>query len=273
LQLIDTDGKEKMFLKDENVVGVVPLPGGEALAATAETIYFMLPDGDKQSLMHTSVNDPILQLEGSAELVWALTQRAILRIGPRELRKTNPHPPRVLMSQEEVEAAVVRQFRIDRKPKDFRMNDRWFAKLLPVVTVRLKGVTGHEFSTTYDARYPGNYRYASASATSGCCGTAYQEDPAAVLVLAHWDLGTLLFGQTSNPNSILETPLRDLRDRVMKEVRARYVEGARLARLLERRPVDPQVDLMWNQRLEEYAGYLEFMAGKKVIMLGTEEEQ
>ena len=60
-----------------------------------------------------------------------------------------------------------------------------------------------------------------------------------------------------------------VREQVLPEVRWRYREAARLARLLARPPDDPEVAFVWQMRLEEHAAFLEAMSGRPVVAYGS----
>ena len=264
----------KQLIKDEAVVGVVPVGKGTALAATEHQLYLCDADG-KRALMNTTSADPFVKLGGSAELAWAVTKYGIFRVGVKEPRakRRAKKGPQLLLSLEEVQNAVLRHMGIG-DPTKSRLSDRWFANLVPSIIVEVKQQIGNESSIQYDATFPIGYRAAKATSETSCCGAYGTSEPQA-LVMLRWDLAKIIagpYGNVTMPYGLVESGLRDFRVKVLDNVRWRYRELRNLCSQLRFPPSDPKVRLMWRLRLEEYAQYLEALAGKKVVAFENMEE-
>jgi hypothetical protein len=208
-------------------------------------------------LGRTAGDDPFLALRGGPGLAFALTATGVYRLtdAPSPARHAIARRrPRLVASAFEVEHAVNERFGLG-DPPDNRLNDRWYAKLLPRVVANVSGGDVASDGLTYDGTFPIRYREARATSDASFEGS----------VFAIWDLSEILFGQTVNPNLIIESGLRDARDRILREVRSRYRDAAFLVRRLERPPVDPRVAVRLRLRLEEQAAYLEAMSGREVV--------
>ncbi|HJZ89016.1 MAG TPA: hypothetical protein VKN99_27785 [Polyangia bacterium] len=270
------EGEDRRLFKDQSVVGVVPVGEGVALVATETALMLLEPDGGMGTLMRTTLTDPFQALVGTSDLAWALTRFGIFRIGATEDRAPAraPHPPKIKLSLEELQHAVISHMHIG-DPQDTRLAPRWYADLLPTLTVRVKGVVEHGYNLTYDYTLPLPFRYAGGWESTSCCGGVPGEPPVAVVVLLSWDLSRVVFGQASNvsmPYTMIEQNLRPIKETVLGEVRWRYRECAHLAMLLEHPPENPTVELFWRLRLEEHASYLEALSGRDVVAFGETEK-
>jgi hypothetical protein len=258
--------------KDEPVVGVVPLGEGEALVATDRALY-VSGAKDKRALMTTTSTDPFLRLSGTPKLAWALTRYGIFRIGAKEPRsQSSARPAKVNLSLDATQWAVVEHLAIGT-PKDTRLADRWYAHLLPTVSVEVQGANESSNTISFDGTFPISYRSAQGSNTSYCCGAFGTGNPTA-LVWAKWDLAKIFFGPYGNvsmPTGLVEVGLRGFRTKIMEEVRWRYREARELVLQLKRPPDDAKTELFWRLRLKEHAAYLQAMSGREVFTLNEEE--
>jgi hypothetical protein len=272
-------GRRARVLPDDEVVGVVPLGGGACLAASAGALYLRTAAGEVRPLMRTggaTGPDPILRLEGTATTAWVLTRHGLFAVG-REAPAIGPPaaaPPRLQMSAAGVERAVLARLGI-ADPADTRLGKPWWANLAPRITVSARDAVSHELAATFDALVPLPVRLRTAVSDRSCCGFASglapNESPPEFLVMATWDLGGLIAGfrAPTYPYGIIEMNLRAVREQVLPEVRWRYREAAQLAALLARPPVDPEVEFLWETRLEEQAAYLESLSGRPVVAFGA----
>ena len=273
LQLHGGEGA-KDLMKDEAVLGVVPVGKGAVLIATEHTLYLM--DGDKKrALMNTTAADPFLRLSGSSELAWALTKYGVFRVGIKEPRKKQRARtgPRMLMTIDEVQRATLHHLGIG-DPTKSRLSDRWYAALAPMVIVEVKQAINAQKSVTFDGTFPISFRTASATNDTSCCGAFGTSEPQA-LVMAKWDLAKIIagpYGNVSMPFGLVENGLRDTRTNILSEVQWRYREIRNLCAQLRFPPTDPKVHLMWQMRLEEYAQYIEALSGKQVVALENMED-
>jgi photosystem II stability/assembly factor-like uncharacterized protein len=273
LQLHGADGA-KDLVKEEAVLGVVPLGEGKALFATEHSLYLI--DGEnKRALMNTTASDPFLKLVGTNELAWALTKYGVFRIGvkePRSKRRAR-HGPQMLMTLEEVQRATLRHMGIG-DPTKSRLNDRWYAALMPMVIVEVKQALNLNASLTQDGTFPIRYRTAQAQSESLCCGAFNTTEPQA-LVMAKWDLAKIIagpYGNVSMPFGLVENGLRDSRTSILNEVNWRYREIRNLCAQLRYPPSDPKIHMLWRMRLEEYVRYIEALSGKQLVALDNLEE-
>jgi hypothetical protein len=274
LRATDPDAEPKTRLDGQEIVAVLPLEGGRALAATAHLLYELDEEGEVV-LLRTTSGDPIIAIAGTDRMAWVLTRYGVFRTGrtaPR-VAEAVPMPPKMTLSLEKVQNEVVRHLGIG-KPEDTRLANRWYAKLLPTVTVRIKGILSHDNSITHDATFPIGFRYASSTVADQFPGGAFGDTSGAVVVMAHWDLAAIIAGiaNASSPYGWIEQGLRPIKGQVLEQVRWRYRESARLAALLARPPADPLERLNWQLRLEENAAYLQCMSGREVVALKRMEE-
>lgn len=259
------DGSTQTLFKDEPVVGAIPLADG-VLAATSVELIQLAADGRRTLLMRTTEADPFLGLAGTPQLAWALTRYGLFRLGLDEPTRRAPRgtAPRILLSPTELERAVLAHVGLGT-PQDTRLADRWYAKLLPRVSVDVSGTLGAYDHIDRNSSYP--FAYLTASATAEAHAPEW-------LVWAHWDLSKLVFGQAgnvTNPLFFIESNLRGTRDQILAESRWRYRECRQLALLLANPPQDPQTALLWRSRLEEHAAYLAALAGRDVVAIAETE--
>ncbi|HEY5920249.1 MAG TPA: hypothetical protein VIV11_01205 [Kofleriaceae bacterium] len=258
LHVIEASGERKL-LAGKSVVGVVPWQDGTTLVATDTALFVLGRDGGRIDLLHATEQDPFLRLVGRPPLAYALTASGVFRVGEREQRVRAQTPPRLKLSLVSLERIVMRNTIED--PEDTRMQDRWYARLLPRVIVEVRGYVDRSDRIMFDGTFPVRYRFAEATAD------ARTER----MVWAMWDLSKVVFGSgnVTNPNLLIESQLRTTRERIAKEVRTRYREAAALTNQLARPPADPLTAILWRMRLEELSAYLEALAGREVVDLGT----
>ena len=284
IQVATSEGIQSLIV-EKDLIGAIPWRDSTYLAATADELLHVAADGKYEALIRTTPSDPYLRLVGDGKTAWLLSSHTVLRIGDTVPRggKLVGDKPRMLLSSIAMEDAVIDYTGIGQ-PEDTQLHNRWYAKLLPRVTATFTGTIGcnnERFGYgcgDYPIRagfYPGSYS----------CGQNYTVRDDTVLpfepwqtgattrglfhyeVFASWELRELLTGDdnVSNPNLIIESQIRDKRAMLLEQVRWRYRECAALVRDLQRPPADPLVELNWRMRLEEYASYLEFMSGRKVV--------
>jgi photosystem II stability/assembly factor-like uncharacterized protein len=273
LSLYGGEGTKQM-IKDENVVGVVGVGNGTALAATEQALFIVDADG-KRSVMNTTAADPFVKLAGGAELAWALTKYGIYRVGMKEGRakRRAKKGPTLLMSLDEVQSATLKHLGVG-DPSKSRLHDRWYAALVPMLIVEVKQQIAHNNGITFDATFPISYRYANASNEILCCGGYGTTEPQA-LAMVKWDLAKIIagpYGNVTMPYGLVEAGLRNFRVKVLEEIRWRYRELRNLCSLLRYPPKDPKVRLQWQMRLEEYASYIDALTGKRVVGLENMED-
>jgi hypothetical protein len=274
LTFLAADGATDARLPGEVVLGVVSIGPRRALVATDRTLFRVDPGGERV-LMRTTDADPFLRLGGDARTAWLLSRYAIFRTDQRPARAPDPavEAPALRLGFDEVQNAVVRHMRLGR-PQDTRLADRWYAKLLPKITVRVKGVIGRSGSLVYNALFPIRYYTADATSSWQCCGGNLGEASPAATIVVTWDLAKIFagVGNASYPLSWIEQILRPIKGQILEQVRWRYRESAALVALLQRPPRDPLLQLAWQLRLEEHASYLEALAGRQVVSLKRWEE-
>ncbi|MEO6952580.1 MAG: hypothetical protein ABI321_12255 [Polyangia bacterium] len=268
LSLFGSEGTKEL-IKDENVVGVVSMGAGSVLAATETQLWLIDADG-KRSLMNTTAQDPFVKLAGAPEVSWALTKFGIYRIGVKEPREHQraKKGPRLLMTLDEVQAGALAFLGISN-PTRTRLNDRWYANLLPMLIVEVKQQLSPSNTVTYDGTFPIRYRFAQATNSITCCGGYNTNEPQA-LVMVKWDLAKIIagaYGNVTMPFGMVEQGLRTNRTKVLDEVRWRYREIRQLCAQLRFPPKDPKTRLFWQLRLEEYAHYIDALTGKKVVAI------
>jgi hypothetical protein len=242
----------------ESVIGVVPLGDGGYLAAT------------ETALMRTTASDPFLRLERNATAAWAITRYGVFRVGEELARAPRlSDPPRMENTPDAVERDVLARTGLG-DPTRTRLGKPPAAYLIPKLTVLVRGVSLHDYTTDSDAALPFPVHLTTTSSGSSCCGSPLDERPESVVLLT-WDLAGL-FSPTRTPTypyGIVELNLRAARDQILPEVRWRYREAARLAALLARPPRDAGVFYLWQMRLAEHAAYLEAMSGRPVVNFGS----
>ena len=258
VQVATAEGITPM-LADKDLIGAVPWRGGQILAATADQLFLVAPDGSYASILQTIPSDPYIRLAGNDRTAWLLSRNNILRIGdpvPRGSRFAGP-PPRMLMSFPELERAILSNTGLGG-PTETRVHARWYAKMLPRVTATARGVLFHGDNARRDEIVlPGQIWQTSATAW----------DRFHWEVTAWWDLREFMLGDdnVSNPNLIIESQIRDKRNLVVEQARLHFRECAALVHDLARPPADPELEVAWRLRLEELASYLEWMSGRKVV--------
>ena len=278
IQVATSEGINTL-LADKDLIGAIPWREGSFLAATADTLYLVTPDGHPRQILTTSPGDVYLRLAGDASGAWLLSTYNILHIGDplaRSRSRLNGQPPRMLMSAEEVERAVL-DFTGLGGPNETRLHTRWYAKLLPIVEVEVGGQIGPEPGNLtqpfrwYSPRwFPVGTREIKDEIVLP--GQVWQTNASTYdrnwfEVAAWWDLKEIFGGDShaSNPNLIIESQIRDKREIVIQQIRWHYRECAALVRDLARPPADPELELTWRLRLEEHASYLDWMSNKKVV--------
>jgi hypothetical protein len=245
---------------DKDFIGAVPWRQGTFLGATSEALYLIV-DGKPRELLTTSPGDPYLRLAGDGTTAWLLSSHTLLRIGDRMERagsSLSGTPPRMLLSMEEVEKAVLDHTGLPYSDVGTRLHPRWYAKLLPHVSVSFRStILSSKDERRDDIVLPFQVWQTQATALDHNYFEAF----------ATWDLRDILLGDNnvSNPNLIIESQIRDKRNVVVEQIRWHYREAAGLVADLKRPPADPVLELSWRTRLEEYASYLEFMSGRKVV--------
>ena len=209
--------------------------------------------------MRTTDSDPFLALAGNEQIAWAMTRYGIFRIGVAEPRAEPPsgRAPKLLLSPTQLQGAIISHLGIGT-PEDTRLFDRWYAKLLPRVSVDVSNSLEANDRLSRDGAIPLPYRYASASAASSGPHLS---------IWAHWDLSRIMFGSVTNPLFFMESNLRGIRDQLLADARWRYRECQDLVALLHHPPADPYVAMTWRMRLEEHAAYLAAMAGREIVSL------
>jgi hypothetical protein len=259
IQVATSEGINTL-LPDKDLIGAVPWRDGSFLAATSEALYLVGADGRPREILTTSPGDPYLRLAGDARGAWLLSTHTVLHIGDRVERSRgtlSAAPPRMLLSMDEMERAVLRRTGLGG-PEETRLHQRWFSKLLPQVTASVRGTIFYGSDERRDEIVlPFQVWQTQATAMD----RTYFE------VFANWDLRELAFGDNnvSNPNLIIESQIRDKRNTVIEQIRWHYRECAGLVADLARPPADPELELNWRLRLEEHASYLEWMSGRKVV--------
>jgi len=268
LYVSGADGSVNLTFKERNVVGAIPIGNGNAYVATDSDFYLVAKDGTKLALMHTSPLDPFMRLGGTAGQAWLLSKYSLHRIGKALERRRGSEAerryPKVKVTLKQLERAVDQHLGLI-PPAEAKLSDRWYAKLLPVVSLEVSSELGLERNRVFDYTFPVNYRQQKATATA--------KSPV-WSVWARWDLSAFFFGaysNVSNPFAFLESRIKPIRGEILNELRWRYREAVLLVKLLRNPPVDPVVDLSWRQRLEELTAYLETLAGRDVIQLDETE--
>jgi hypothetical protein len=174
--------------------------------------------------------------------------------------------PKVKLSANQLEKAVDANLGLIA-PAEAKLSDRWYAKIMPVVSFEVSNELESQDLLKFDGTFPVSFRQARASTSSKLPQW---------FLWARWDLSSFLFGEysnVSNPFAFLESRLKPIRGEILNEVRWRYREALHLVKLLQNPPVDPVVDLMWRMRLEEHTTYLETLAGQDVIQLDEDEKE
>jgi len=245
---------------DKDFIGAVPWRQGSFLGATSEALYLIV-DGKPREILTTSPGDPYLRLAGDGNTAWLLSSHTVLRIGERIDRAGSTlsgGKPRMLMSMEELEKAVLDHTGLPYSDVGTRLHPRWYAKLLPHVSVSFRSTI---ISSTDERRDEIVLPFQVWQTQATALDQNYFE------AFATWDLRDILMGDNnvSNPNLIIESQIRDRRNIVVEQIRWHYRECAGLVADLARPPEDPVLELSWRTRLEEYASYLEFMSGRKVV--------
>jgi hypothetical protein len=279
IQVATSEGINTL-IKEKDLIGALPWRDGSFLAATSEELLLVAADGSFRTVLRTIPSDPYLRLAGDASNAWLLSTHTILRIGDRLERtaggRLSTKAPRMLMSLTKLERQVLERTGLGG-PRDTRLHQRWYAKLLPKLRASAHVNIGPEpASLTQPERYynprwspvgtrevrdeivlPGQIWQTGATTMS----RNYWE------VSATWDLREFLFGDdnVSNPNLIIESQIRDKRDAVIAQIRWHYRECAALVADLARPPADTELELAWRLRLEEHASYLDWMSGRKVV--------
>ncbi len=240
----------------ESVLGVVPWTDGGALILTPSTLYELDANGERKLLMRTTDADPFLRLDGAPGLAYMLSQSGVYRIGAQEARVPSRRAPQLAMSSSRTQQAMLDHLGLGN-PEDTRLNDRWYAKLLPKVNFDAVGIQGDTTHFMVDYTLPIDFRYARADNSVNI----------EFAVTATWDLSSFVFGDhnVSNPDLFIESTLRGNRQRILMEVRDRYRKAAILAHRLKSPPADPEQAFLWTTRLAEHVSYLEFVTGKQIL--------
>ncbi|MBT8495664.1 MAG: hypothetical protein KJO07_21630 [Deltaproteobacteria bacterium] len=256
LYAVGGDGTRHVLQKVD-ILGAAGRPGGGVIAISKDTIWWITPDDRTIRVASTSSTDPYMRLVGNEQVAWILSKHAVLRIGKPVARRrpAGYRPPRLLMSQSALERAVIKHTDLGR-PKKTRLYERWYAKWAPRVVFEAQGQLDGDDKLAFDATFPVRFRRASADA----------RDETAYSIMAFWDLSKFLPGSNaSNPYAFIESNLRENRKAILAQVRWRYRECASLVRQLQSVPTDPMLEIAWRSRLQEYASYLEFMSGRKLL--------
>jgi len=157
----------------------------------------------------------------------------------------------------EVERDVWKHTGIGEPDTHTYLHDRWYAKLVPTLSVEVEGsLAANEFRMR-DATFPIRFRQ-----TYGMETSRFQW-----AVWANWDLRQILFGDNNvqNPLLVIEDQIRTKRRAVLEQVRWHYREAASMAWQLRDPPADPVLEWLWRERLDELGSYLEFFTGKKLV--------
>ncbi len=255
LLLVSGEGTQTI-MGGESVLGVVPWADGGALVLTPSTLYEINTYGERKLLMRTTDTDPFLRLDGAPGLAYMLSQSGIYRIGSEVARNPTQRAPVLAMSSSKTQQAMLDHLGLGN-PEDTRLNDRWYAKLLPRVNFDAVGTQGDTSNLMIDYTLPIDFRFARAENSVNV----------EFAVTATWDLSSVIFGDNnaSNPDLFIESTLRGNRQRILMEVRDRYRKAAILAHRLKNPPADPELAFMWTTRLEEHVSYLEFVTGKQIL--------
>jgi hypothetical protein len=208
--------------------------------------------------LQTVETDKFVGLGGNGSGAWLVSERAVMHIGPPIERRVDPNyrPPRLRLTQAQMERAVLKHFSIG-PPIETRLHDRWYAKLLPQISVEVSGGFTYSDYRLRDGTFPVRYLGTGASESS-----RYEWS-----VWANWDLTRWLLGNNnaSNPFLVIENQVREKRKALVAEVRWHYREADTMARQLARPPADPKTEALWRLRLEEMSSYLEALSGEKVL--------
>lgn len=254
VHVVGTD--ERTLLRGRAVIGVVPSGSGVVVATDTELLSAR-PGRGMRVIAHTAGDDPFLALRGGPGLAWAITSTGVYRLSEAPVvasRPTARRSPHLVATGLEVETAVIEHLGLGEPPEN-RLHDRWYAMLLPRVVANVSGGSVLSDGLTHDGTFPVRFRMAEATSDATVEGS----------VFAVWDLSEIVFGQSVNPNLIIESGLRDNRERILREVRRRYRDAAFLVRRLERPPADPRAEVGVRLRLEEEASYLEALSGRAVV--------
>jgi hypothetical protein len=271
LYVSGADGSVNLTFKERNVVGAIPIENGNAYVATDSDLYLVAKDGTKVALMHTNQLDPFMRLGGNASGAWLLSKYSLHRIGkagPERRRGSEEERryPKVKVTAKQLERAVDRHLGLIA-PAEAKLADRWYAKLLPTISVEVSGELNLDRTRVFDYTFPINYRQQRAVASDRLPVWS---------VWAHWNLSAFIFGEysnVSNPFAFLESRIKPIRSDILNEVRWRFREAVLLVKMLRNPPVDPVVELSWRQRLEELTAYLETLANIEVIQLDESEDK
>jgi hypothetical protein len=278
IQVATSEGINTL-LADKDLIGAIPWRDGTFLAATSDTLYLVTADGKPRQMLTTVPGDLYLRLAGDANNAWLLSTYNVLRIGDpvgRSRSRLKGRPPRMLMSGEEMERAVLKRTGLGGI-NDTRLHIRWYAKLLPKLRVRGGGRIGPEPNNLqapfrwYSPRWfpVGSREFRDEIVLPGQIWQTHAMAQAEnwFEVTASWELSEIFGGDShvSNPNLIIESQIRDKREVVIQQIRWHYRECAALVADLARPPDDPALELAWRTRLEEHASYLEWMSGRKVV--------
>jgi hypothetical protein len=251
----DTVGRA---LEGRDVIAVCPWRSGTALAATKEELLIVDPAGNTYSILRSSEMDKFVALAGNGSGAWLVSERSVMHIGApvgRDVRY-GYRAPRLKLTQKQMEQAVLDHFNIG-PPTETRLYDRWYAKIIPHVTVEVSGGYDYYQNLYRDATFPVRYRMTDAMNSTR---TEWA-------VWANWDLTRFLLGNNnaSNPFLVIENQIREKRKALLAEVRWHYREANAMAKQLKSPPGDPKTELLWRSRLDELCSYLEFLSGRKIL--------
>lgn len=256
------DGKIKKLIRDEPVVGVIALGQGLLLVATESTLE-VLQQGNPEPVVLKRAHpaDPFVALAGGAEISYALTKNGIYRVGAAEPHGGPTAPlPRLRLSLAEAQDRV-RKYQGLLQPTNSRLqNTRLAAYLLPrSTTLYMGGTIGSSAAAVRDGTYIALpfFQAASLSYSGFFFYVTVDLSNLSQLIPAFWT--------AANPFDIRAQNLRPQQEDVLNQVRWRYRACTELLAALKRPVADPAEDLFVRLRLEEFAAYLEAMAGEPVV--------
>ena len=264
------DGKVTKFLKDEVVVGVIALTPTLLLVATENVLeVFSTEHQEPLILKRAHAADPFVALSGTAELSYALTKNGIYRIssaGPPP--PAHGRQPELRLTLSETEDRVVHLQHLV-KPDESRFM-RFVSPLKGIAAYFLPQVSlmiWDTYGTIPTVTQSGLLVQLPYSQTSG---TTFSD--VGFFINANFtNLPNIFYGRVPNPLNIKQQNLRPVKEDVLNQVRARYRACAELIRALQHPPDDPVQELLLRMRIQEYAAYLDAMAGEPVVLIDEED--